>query len=238
TQILVGNAGVERLQQAHVLLAGLGGVGGFAAEALGRAGIGHLTLIDHDVVAPTNLNRQLPATTATIGQKKVTLLGERLISINPTCQLSALDQFLNPDNIPEILEQARPHWVVDAIDSLNCKVGLILEAQARGIAIASSMGAGGRLDPTRLRVTDLMDTEICPLARVVRKRVRKRGGKRGIKAVWSDEHPRSPSPPEPTDFGRPRVVNGTISYLPALFGLTIAGTVIQAILAPVMDQAQ
>lgn len=231
TQILVGEQGIQRLQQAHVLLSGLGGVGSFAAEALGRAGIGRLTLIDHDVVSPSNLNRQLPATGETLGQKKVALMGHRLATINPHCQLVLLDHFLTPDTIPDILDKARPDWVIDAIDSLNCKVALLVETMARGWPVVSSMGAGGRLDPTRLVVGDLMDTRVCPLAREVRIRLRRRGLGRGVITVWSPETPAPPAPPERCDRGRIRVVNGTISYLPALFGSTLAGIVIHALLS-------
>ncbi|MBF0185116.1 MAG: tRNA threonylcarbamoyladenosine dehydratase [Magnetococcales bacterium] len=230
TAILLGEAGLARLQQSHILLAGLGGVGSYAAEALARAGIGRLTLIDHDVVAPSNINRQLPATLTTLGQKKVVVMGQRLADIHPHCQLELLDQFLLPETIPELLEKTRPDWVLDAIDSLNCKVALLLAAQERSIAVASSMGAGGRLDPTRITVSDVLDTQICPLAREVRSRLRRRGAKRGIIAVWSTENPHPPAPPEANEHGRSRAVNGTISYLPALFGLTLAGIAIQALL--------
>lgn len=230
THILVGDRGIEQLRQAHILLAGLGGVGSYAAEALARAGIGRLTLIDNDVVSPSNINRQLPATEATIGQKKVTIMGARLASINPHCHLTLLDHFLVPATIPTILAQADPNWVVDAIDSLNCKVSLLVETMERGVPVVSSMGAGGRLDPTRLMVSDLMDTSICPLARKIRNRLRRRGCGRGIITVWSPEPPAAPAPPESLEHGRVRVVNGTISYLPALFGMTLAGIIIQSLL--------
>ncbi|MEO5331366.1 MAG: tRNA threonylcarbamoyladenosine dehydratase [Magnetococcus sp. YQC-5] len=230
TEILVGRAGLHRLQQAHVLLAGLGGVGAFAAEALCRAGIGRLTLVDHDVVEWTDFNRQLPSSLETLGQKKTKVMGDRLSLINPECELIILDQFLTPALIPAILDAAQPNWVLDAIDSLNSKVGLLVEARTRGLRVASSMGAGGRLDPSALQVGDLMDSTICPLARDVRRRLHRRGCGRGIIAVWSIEPPARPLPPEPTSFGRPRAINGTISYLPALFGMTLAGVVIRNIL--------
>ncbi|MBF0626740.1 MAG: ThiF family adenylyltransferase [Magnetococcales bacterium] len=238
TGILVKSAGLERLQKAHVLLAGLGGVGGYAAEALGRAGIGRLTLVDHDVVALTDLNRQLASTHETMGEKKVDVLGRRIASIHPGCQLELLDHFLSPPNIPGILDAARPDWVIDAIDSLNAKVGLLIMTRERGIPVASSMGAGGRIDPTRLVVGDLMDSEICPLAREVRRRLHRRGQGRGIRAVWSTEPPAEPLPPEPTPTGRPRAVNGTISYLPALFGMTLAGIVIQSLLTSAVAEQE
>ncbi len=232
TRILVGDAGIVRLQEAHVFLAGLGGVGSFAAEALGRAGVGRLTLVDDDVVSPSNLNRQLPATEATMGQKKGAVMRDRLADINPRCQLEWIDHFLTPETIPALLDRTAPDWVIDAIDSLNCKVALILESRLRGYPVASSMGAGGRLDPTRIVVGDLMDTSGCPLAREVRVRLRRRGCGRGVVAVWSTELPLPHAPMAETGQGRGRVVNGTISYLPALFGITLAGVVIRALLQP------
>lgn len=231
SQILVGEAGIRRLQQAHVLLAGVGGVGSFAAEALGRAGVGRITLIDDDRVSPSNLNRQLPATEETIGQKKGAVMAARLATINPHCQLEWVDQFLTPETIPPLLDRTAPDWVIDAIDSLNCKVALIWEARLRGCPVASSMGAGGRLDPTRIVVGDLMETSVCPLARAVRIRLRRRGCGRGVVAVWSPEEPMPHAPQEEMAQGRGRVVNGTISYMPALFGMTLAGVVIRALLS-------
>lgn len=230
THILVGDEGIARLQRAHVLLCGLGGVGGYAAEALVRAGIGRLTLVDHDDIAPSNLNRQLPATSATIGQKKVQVMGQRLAAINPLCHLTLDDRFLTPQNIPGLLDETSPDWVVDAIDTLNCKVAILVESRQRGLPVMSSMGAGGRLDPTALVVGDVMDSLTCPLARSVRSRLRRRGCDRGILAVWSREQAAPHLPPEPTENGRPRAINGTVSYMPALFGLTMAGTVVQHIL--------
>ncbi|MBF0400493.1 MAG: tRNA threonylcarbamoyladenosine dehydratase [Magnetococcales bacterium] len=232
TRILVGEAGIRRLQQAHVLVAGVGGVGSFAAEALGRAGIGRITLVDDDRVAPSNLNRQLPATGESLGQKKGAVMAARLAAINPHCQLEWVDQFITPESIPALLDRTAPDWVLDAIDSLNCKVALILEARARGWPVASSMGAGGRLDPSRIVVSDVMETRLCPLARAVRGRLRRRGCGLGVIAVWSTEEPLPHAPLEEMAQGRGRVVNGTISYLPALFGMTLAGVVIRGVLSP------
>ncbi|MGN7611460.1 tRNA threonylcarbamoyladenosine dehydratase [Magnetococcales bacterium HHB-1] len=229
THILVGDEGLEKLKSAHVLLCGLGGVGGFAAEALGRVGVGRLSLVDNDVVAPTNINRQLIATLNSVGDKKVKLMGERLSEINPECQLDLYDLFLTPENIPTLLEELKPDWVADAIDTLNCKVNLLVESLKNDTPVISSMGAGGRLNPTSVAVDDLMDTHTCPLARVVRLRLRRRGYQRGVTAVWSSEKARPHLPPEPTETGRPRAVNGTVSYMPALFGLTMAGVIIENI---------
>jgi tRNA A37 threonylcarbamoyladenosine dehydratase len=228
TRILVGEAGISRLGAAHVFLAGLGGVGSYAAEALARAGIGELTLVDHDRVSGSNLNRQLPALRSTLGRKKIEVVAERIRDIEPACRLHLFDAFLDPDNIPDRLPECSV--VIDAIDSLSAKAALVAEAYQRGLTVVSSMGAGGRMDPTRLRVTDLQDTIVCPLARAMRTHLRRRGVGRGVIAVWSDEDPMPPLPPEDVGRGRPRAVNGTVSYMPALFGLTTAGIAVRRIL--------
>jgi len=227
--ILVGAPGRARLEASRVLLVGMGGVGSYAAEALARAGVGHLTLVDHDVVAGSNLNRQLPALRSTLGEKKVQVMAARIREINPECDLVLREQFIRPDDVGALLAPGFDQ-VIDAIDSLNCKVGLVAGAYEARLPVASSMGAGGKLDPTRIVVGDLMDSENCPLARNMRKRLRRRGVGRGVTAVWSNEPACAPLPPEPTGRGRDRPVNGTISYLPALFGLTLAGVVVQRLL--------
>jgi len=234
THILVGDRGLQRLSQTHLLLAGLGGVGSYAAEALVRAGIGRLTLADHDVVADSNLNRQLPALHSTIGEKKLQVMAQRLRDINPAVELTLLDRFLSAEEMPTLLTTGFD-FAIDAIDSLNSKVALLIGALEAGVPIASSMGAGGRLDPSQLVLGDVMDSTICPLARQIRKRLRRRGIGRGVLAVWSTEAARPPLPPEATDRGRPRAVNGTISYMPALFGLTLAGAVLHRLLQPVIS---
>jgi tRNA A37 threonylcarbamoyladenosine dehydratase len=225
TRIVVGEAGVARLASARVLLAGLGGVGAFAAEALARAGIGHLTLVDFDLVAPSNLNRQLVALHSTFGRPKIEVMAARIRDINPDCDLTLVQRFLHRDEMPDLLAPGF-HYLLDAIDSLTSKLALIEAAVGQRIPVAASMGAGGRTDPGRIRIGDLMDSRGCPLAREVRRRLRRRGIERGVLAVWSDEPPVPPLPPEPTGRGRPRAVNGTVSYMPALFGLTVAGAVI------------
>lgn len=229
TRILVGDAGIARLRAARVLLAGLGGVGSYAAEALARAGIGAITLVDHDRVAPSNLNRQLPALHGTLGRRKIEVVADRIRDINPACRLTLIDEFLAPDNVAAHLAGAYDA-VLDAIDSLSSKTALIETAYRTGLAVVSSMGAGGRLDPTRIRVSDLQATRVCPLARAVRTQLRRRGVGRGVIAVWSDETPLPPLPPEDVGRGRPRAVNGTVSYMPALFGLTLAGVAIRGLL--------
>jgi tRNA A37 threonylcarbamoyladenosine dehydratase len=229
-EILIGAEGLARLASKHVFLAGLGGVGSWCAEALARAGVGRLTLVDMDTVAVSNINRQLPALHSTIGRKKTDVMADRILDINPDCEVEVLDVFIDPDNVQALLP-LDVDYVVDCIDSLNCKVALIAEAYRRGVPVAASMGAGNKLDPTKIRLADIAKTQVCPLAREVRHRLRRQGIEKGILTVYSDETGRPPRPPEPTSHGRARAVNGTISYLPPLFGLMLAGAVIQRLLA-------
>ncbi|EXJ14720.1 tRNA threonylcarbamoyladenosine dehydratase [Imhoffiella purpurea] len=236
TRILVGDRGIERLRASHVLVAGIGGVGSFVAEALARAGVGSLTLVDHDRVAPSNLNRQLVALRSTLGRLKTDVMAERIADINPDCRLTAVPEFLEEDGMETFLSGGFD-LVVDAIDSLSSKVALIETSVRLDVPILSSMGAGGRMDPTRLRVGDLMETQVCPLARAVRSQLRRRGVGRGVTVVWSDETPVPPRPPEETGRGRPRAVNGTLSYMPSLFGLTLAGLAVRRLVDGVGRQA-
>lgn len=229
TEILVGADSLKRLAGSHVFLAGLGGVGSWCAEALARAGVGRLTLVDHDQVAVSNINRQLPALLSTVGRDKADVMAERIGGINPDCHLTVLRQFIDPDNVGALLP-SDVDYVVDCIDSLNCKVALIATAYRRGLRVAASMGAGNKLDVSRVRLGDIAKTEVCPLAREVRHRLKRQGIDKGILTVYSSEPGRPPRPPEATSHGRARAVNGTISYLPPLFGLMLAGAVIQALL--------
>lgn len=231
TRILLDADEQLRLASAHVLVAGLGGVGSYCAEALARAGVGRLTLIDHDVVAASNINRQLPALLSTVGQSKAELMAARIRDINPDCELTALREFLVPETVADVVP-GDADFVVDCIDSLNCKVALVATSHQRGLRVASSMGAGNKLDPTRIRVADISKTHMCPLASVMRKRLRKRGIAKGVLTVFSDEAGRAPLPPQPVEGrGRARAVNGTISYMPPLFGLMLAGAVVQRLIA-------
>ncbi len=233
TEILIGQSGIAQLANKHVMVVGLGGVGGYAAEAIARAGIGKITIVDYDRVAPSNCNRQLPALQSTIGQPKSEVMGQRLLDINPDLQLEILDTFLNPDNTPEILQDRSIDYLLDCIDSIACKATLVAACQDKGIPVVSAMGAGGRLDVTRVRVATLEDTMICPLARAMRGQVRKLGGSLDYPVVFSDEVPVKGLPHQPIDddnAGRPRAVNGTISYLPGLFGLMQAGLVIRELI--------
>ena len=230
TRILLDDTELSRLSRAHVLVAGLGGVGSYCAEALARAGVGRLTIIDHDVVAASNINRQLPALLSTVGQPKAELMAARMRDINPACDLTVVREFLTPENVVDLVP-GDVDYVIDCIDSLNCKVALVATSFERGFNVASSMGAGNKLDPTRIRLADISKTCQCPLAAVMRKRLRKRGIAKGVLTVFSDEPGRAPLPPQPVEGrGRARAVNGTISYMPPLFGLMLAGAVVQRLL--------
>lgn len=224
SHILMGDEGIARLQSSHVLIAGIGGVGSYVAEALARLGVGELTLIDHDTVSPSNINRQLIALQSTLDQRKTAVMAQRIQDINPECQVHQINDFLSPDSIPEFLT---PNYdvLIDAIDSMSSKAALLETAWRLGMPTFSSMGAGGKLDPSQIRTGDLMDTTICKLAKQLRRHVRRRGVDRGIQTVYSIEPPIPPLPPEAEAHGRPRAVNGTVSYMPSLFGLTIAGLV-------------
>lgn len=231
THILLGDQGIETLRGMHVFVAGLGGVGSYCTEALARAGIGKLTLLDHDVVVPSNINRQLPALLSTVGQSKAELMRARIADINPACQVTLLRTFLAVENVNDLVP-SDCDYVIDCIDSITCKEALIAESLKRGMKVASSMGAGNRLDPTRIKVADISRTLMCPLARQIRMRLRKHHGiRKGVLTVFSDEHPSAPLPPQPVEGrGRPRAVNGTISYMPPLFGYMLAGAVLKQLL--------
>ncbi|KGM06487.1 HesA/MoeB/ThiF family protein [Methylophaga thiooxydans] len=228
THILIGDEGITKLQNSHVFLAGMGGVGSFTAEALARMGVGKMTLVDHDVVSGSNMNRQLVALKSTVGTLKADVMAQRIQDINPDCQLTLLTEFLTPDSIPAVLAQGYD-VIVDAIDSLSSKSALLETAWRNDLTVFASMGAGGKLDPTQVRTGDLMDTSMCKLAKQLRSQLRKRGVGRGIQTVYSTESPLPPLPPEPVSRGRARAVNGTVSYMPSIFGLTLAGLVVNHI---------
>jgi tRNA threonylcarbamoyladenosine dehydratase len=235
TEQLIGAEGLDRLTQARVGVFGLGGVGSYALEALARAGVGHLRIVDHDVVNTTNLNRQLFALRSTIGQPKVELAQARILDINPDCDVDARRRFINNESVTELLEP-RLDVIVDAIDSVNAKTALIQAAHEQGIPMISSMGAGGRREGSHILVTDLFETKMCPLAAIMRKRLRHRGITQGVRCVCSTEPCRNDLQPNPVDVelhdgpGRKRTPLGTLSYMPALFGLRVAEEVLRMIL--------
>ena len=229
TRLLLGD-GLERLRNARILVLGIGGVGAYAAEQLGRAGVGTLLLVDGDRVDPSNCNRQLPALTSTIGMAKAEVMAQRLREINPELNVITRNEFIADEKIPELLEGGFD-YVIDAIDSLTPKVDFLLEARRRKIPLVSSMGAGGKMDPSLITVADISKTYGCALARAVRTRLREHGVTRGIKVVFSPEAvPRSAIETATDGHGKFRSTVGTISYFPAIFGCTCASVAIRDLL--------
>lgn len=228
TKLLVGDKGIEKLLNAHVLIVGLGGVGGYAAEAIARAGVGKITIIDGDTVDPTNRNRQIQALSSTHGLSKAELMYERIKLINPDCDLNAVSSFQTPDDMKVFMQQ-KFSYVIDAIDSISPKLYLIQTAYYNNLKIISSMGAGGKMDPTKIQVVDLKDTHTCPMAQYVRKRLRYMNIYKGVKCVFSAEVPAKFSIMHTDGSKFKKSAYGTISYLPAAFGLTCASVAIRDI---------
>lgn len=240
TELLLGRDGFARVQGARVCVIGLGGVGSFAAEALVRAGVGHVTMVDFDRVCITNVNRQLHATRRTVGKFKTELMAERAQAINRKADIQVITNFYCEEKDAEILDPGYD-WVLDCIDQMTEKLRLLESCVKRGQRVASSMGAAGRLDPTRVRVSDLFEVQVDPFARIVRKQLRKRGITSGIPCVWSDEPPVSLDPVVEAEFQcvcpdkslKERYscesrfqVQGSSSWMPPIFGLALAGFVV------------
>ena len=229
TTLLLGEEKLEQLRRAHVLVVGLGGVGAYAAEMIARAGVGHMTIADADTVSATNLNRQLIALHSTIGREKSDLMAERLRDINPDIDLTVINRFIKDDETDALFDSARFDFVVDAIDTLSPKLALIKGALDRGIPLVSSMGAGAKTDPTKMEICDISRTHHCPLAHMLRKRLHKIGIRKGFHAVFS---------PEPVREGamilceeqNKKSNTGTISYIPALFGIGCASVVVRGLI--------
>lgn len=224
TRLLLGDEGAERLAGARVLVAGVGGVGGYAAEMLARSGVGHLTLIDADTVSASNLNRQLIATIPAIGRPKTELFAERFRDINPAAEVRGLCEFITPDNVGDLLQEGYD-YVIDAIDTVAPKVALLAESLRRRMRVISSMGAGGRLDPTRVGYADLWSTREDGLARAVRQRLKRMGLRRPLLTVASTEAPRAASVIQ-LDERNKRSSYGTLATVPAVFGILLANKVI------------
>jgi len=222
---LYSPAQIKRLGESHVWVAGLGGVGSYAAEALARAGIGKFTLIDGDHVEITNINRQLLALHSTLGKSKAHLMAERVADINPKAEIQIIDRFLTPDEWEELMEN-KPDYILDAIDSLTPKVYLLATAKRRNIPLISVLGTGGKKDPSLIRIADLFHTRNDYLARMVRKRLRKHGIREGISAVYSPEKPDKKALLYTEGSDYKKSAYGTVSYIPAIFGLTAASVVI------------
>lgn len=228
-ELLFRTEGLEKLRQSSVLVVGLGGVGSFAAEFLARAGVGTMTIVDGDVVDITNINRQLPALHSTIGQPKVELMGERLMDINPELKLTCIKEFLSPERAYELVTKDFD-YVVDCIDSITPKLNLIKSARDKKIKVVSSMGAGGKMDASKVKVSDISKTHNCHLATAVRKRLRKMHVQKGVKAVFSTEIQDEGSLKMTDGLNFKKSFYGTSSYMPCLFGLYAAETVIRHLL--------
>ena len=226
TELLIKENGFEKLQNANLLVIGLGGVGSFAAEFLARAGVGNMTIVDGDVVDITNINRQLPALHSTVGKSKVELVGERLLDINPKLNLVQINEFLNPERMGEVIDSQKFNYILDCIDSVTPKITLIKMAKRKRVKIVSCMGAGGKIDPAKVMVRDISKTYNCFLAKNVRKRLKKENINKGIRCVFSNEIQDENSLKMTDGSNYKRSFYGTISYIPALFGLYAASEVI------------
>jgi tRNA A37 threonylcarbamoyladenosine dehydratase len=242
-ELLIGKESLEKLKQSKVAVFGIGGVGSFAVEGLVRAGLGSLVLIDHDYVNITNINRQIHSTISTIGRPKVEVMRERILDINPEVKVSTYQVFFSEANA-EILVQADYDYIVDAIDTVSCKIELILAAKKMGVPIISSMGAGNKLDPSKFRVSDIFSTSVCPLAKVTRRELKKRGIE-SLKVIYSTEKPvksktnRFCVDNEDEQYGQygqcheninrqyHKNTIGSISFVPSVAGLIIAGEVVK-----------
>lgn len=228
TQMLLGEAAMQRLQGCRVAVFGVGGVGGYAVEALARSGVGALDVIDNDTVSPTNLNRQILALESTVGISKVKVAAARVRDINPACRVTAHEVFYLPETEGQF-DFLQYDYIVDAIDTVKGKLALVENARRAGTPIICSMGAGNKLDPTAFRVADIYKTSVCPLARVMRYECRKRGIRK-LKVVYSTEPPRRPVEPCREDSGK-RDTPGSVAFVPSVAGLILAGEVIKDLLA-------
>ena len=225
TALILGEDGVNRLLSAKVAVFGVGGVGSFVCEALARAGVGNLTLVDGDMVAKSNINRQLIALHSTVGKPKAEVMKNRILDINPDAKVNVYPIFFDDETVGEI-DFSGVDYIIDAIDSVKSKVALIALAKEKGIPIISSMGTGNKLDPTKFEVTDISKTSVCPLARVMRKQLGLRGIKH-LKTVYSKEDAITPTPLSEGNCLRP--IPASISFVPSVAGLIIAGEVIKDI---------
>ena len=225
TSLIIGDEGVDKLKNCNVIVFGVGGVGSFAAEAIARAGVGNLTIVDFDDVDITNINRQLPALHSTVGRYKVDVMKERILDINPDINIKAIREVYNKDTSESILSEDYD-YVVDAIDMVTSKIHLIETCKNKGIEIISSMGMGNKLDPTKIEVTDIHKTTICPLARVMRKELKDRRIKK-LKVVYSTEQP---AELKKKIFNGKKITPGSISFVPSVGGLIIASVVINDLL--------
>ncbi len=226
-RLLIGDDAIERLKNAKVAVFGVGGVGGYAVEALARSGVGAIELIDNDAVSVSNINRQIIATVDTVGMKKVQAAMERVLSINPDCSVAVRDEFFLPENA-DTFDFSDYDYVVDAVDTVAAKISIVMKCTDAGTPVISAMGAGNKLDPTAFEVADIYKTSGCPLARVMRRELKARGVKK-LKVVYSKEQPVKPRLTEEELPEGKRQIPGSIAFVPSVMGLIIAGEVIKDI---------
>ena len=224
-ELLVGEDNIQKLNQAHVIVFGVGGVGGYVVEALVRSGIGHITIVDNDVVSLSNLNRQIIATQETIGQKKVDVMKKRILSIHPECDVTTLDMFYLPETANQI-DLSQYDYVVDAIDTITSKIELAVRCDQK-IPLISSMGTGNKMNPALLQVSDIYKTSVCPLAKVMRRELKKRRVKH-LKVVYSQELPMKPFASD--EITHKRTIPGSTAFVPSSAGLLIASEVVKDLL--------
>lgn len=234
TRLLLGDEGLARLAAARVAVFGVGGVGGYCVEALARSGVGALDLIDSDVVDPTNLNRQIISTEATVGRPKVEAAAERVASINPACTVRTHRCFFLPETAGQF-DFSAYDYVVDAVDTVSAKIALVEAARAAGTPIVSSMGAGNKLDPTAFRVADIYETSVDPLARVMRRELRRRGIP-SLTVVYSTEPPRQPAADPLTVKEGTRPAPGSVAFVPSVAGLILGGEVVRNLAGAVVEK--
>ena len=226
TELLLGKEKMEKLAAARVCIFGIGGVGGYVAEALARSGVGHLELVDNDVVCLSNLNRQIIATHETVGRYKVDVMKERILSINPAAEVTVHKCFYLPETRAQF-DFTNYDYVVDAIDTVAGKIALVLQAEESGTPVISSMGAGNKLDPAAFQVADIYQTSVCPLAKVMRRELKRRGVKK-LKVVYSKEQPVAVQNDEESLLSSPRrSIPGSVAFVPSVAGLIIAGEVVK-----------
>lgn len=241
TELLIGKEALEKLANSKVMVFGVGGVGSFTVEALARAGVGNLILVDDDTVCLTNLNRQIHATYSTVSKNKVEVMKERVLSVNRKCNVETIQVFVTPDNLQEIIPDD-VDYVVDAIDTVSAKIALAVYCEEKGIKLMSSMGTGNKLNPAEFKVTDIYKTKVCPLAKVMRYELRKRGVKK-LKVVYSEEMPRKPKVEDVVTCktgcvctggtkkcASKRQIPGSISFVPPVAGMIIASEVVKDII--------
>lgn len=228
--MLIGEEGLDRLSASCVAVIGVGGVGGYAAEMIARAGVGHIIIMDSDDVSVTNKNRQLLALDSTVGRPKCDVMRERLLDINPQLDITVIKEYLEADSPEAVLGGYRIDFLVDAIDTLSPKMALIKYCMDKGIPLVSSMGAGAKMDATKVRLADISKSFNCPLAFVVRKRLRRMGIRKGFKVVFSEELPRKEAIIECDDRNKKSLV-GTVSYIPAVFGCVCAQAALESLLS-------